>query len=310
MLNLNLGSTYRKGKIDVSKEVVPANPAFWAKENEQHIFEEREDGASNYQLTLALEKGQITALDQTVVSIVAVFASTACTSKMISECLTMMGVKYTKNILESSLKRLHRYQLINFSRFKQEEFSVPSNLRIITLTDFGSRLAGALGVRHKFNSFAVATADCYSIKSRCETTQLICNWLKNLSDDIQQFQVRPIISVNREIGAVVRPSARIDICDETIYFEVPRNHEDYLEELIEKLHRYELVFGKDNPPAIIINGENEEMNREIFHALQKEKISAEIMYTDDLANFGGGFRTSIYSFNEEGKKQIFYLKTG
>lgn len=305
MPNYTIGKTYRKATINTIEEIVPTSPAFAARPDEHHIFEDRNDSVSNYQVTKALESGAITDLDKTILSIVATFCTTACTTRNISELLTMMGTTFNKNTLESSLKRLHRYQLINFSRFKSDG-STPSNVRIITLTSYGSRVAKGLGVIHRFNPLSSATAEAYTIKSRCETTQLICNWLKNLP--VEKFSVRPVLVVNADIGAIIRPAASIDIWGETLYFEVPRMHDGWLEDLVEKLHRYELVFGKDAIPSIIINGESEDMNILIHKALQTEKLNAEILYTDDLIMFGKNFKNCLYSFDESFNKLCFCIE--
>lgn len=304
MPDYTLGAIYRNDRINVSEELVPTNAAFNTRAGEHHFFEDREGNISSFQITKALENGSITELDKTVLSLVATFCSTACTTRNISELLTMMGVDFNKSRLESSLKRLHRYQLVNFSRFQNDD-SAPSNIRIITLTNYGSRVARGIGVAHRFNPLAAATAEPYAIKARCETTQLICNWLKNLP--VERFSVRPVKSINSGIGAIIRPAATINIWDETIYFEVPRKHDCWLDELMGKFHRYELVFEKEEMPPIIINGENTEMNVEIFKALQKENIQAEIMFTDDLSMFGKNFKNCLYSFDASLNKICFSI---
>lgn len=294
MTNFNLGSTYRNGYINTATELVPQNCAFKSLSGETHVFEERERIVSIYQVTSALENGIITEFDKTVISIIAVFGSAAMTSKSISELLTLMGINFNKNVLESSLKRLHRYHLINFSHFTLPD-GRQSHTRIITLMKYGSQLAKNLGVVHRFNPIATASAEPYAIKSRVETTQLICNWLKNLP--VESFAVRPIKVVDADTGAIVRPAATIEIWGETLFFEVPRRHDGWLEDLIGKLHRYELVFGKDLLPAIVINGEDAAMNLEISKAIRKENIRTDFLFTDDLAMFGPGFRSCLYTFD-------------
>lgn len=306
MNNYTLGTTYRKGSINTSEEIIPVNPAFSARAGEHHIFEERIYSISNYQITKALESGDITDFDKTVLSLVATFCAAACTTRNITELLIMMGTAFNKSTLESSLKRLHRYQLINFSRFKCDD-STYSNVRVITLTAYGSRVAKGLGVLHRFNPLSAATAEPYAIKSRCETTQIICNWLKNLP--VEKFAVRPVMAVDADAGAIIRPAASIDVWGETLYFEVPRKHEYWLEDLIEKLHRYERVFEKEITPTIVINGESVEMNIAIHKALMNENINAEIMYTDDLSMFGENFKRCLYSFDRSFKKLCFCIES-
>lgn len=306
MTNLTLGSTYRQGFINTSNEIVPQTAAFKSCPNEEHFFEKRDKNISFYQIMSALENGSITKLDKTVLSLIAVFGSAACTTKTLFEMLTLMDADVNRNTLESSVKRLHRYHLINFSRFRLPD-GKQSNTRIITLMKYGSQLAKSLGVVHRFNPIATASAEPYAIKSRTETAQLICNWLKNLPVDC--FSVRPVKVVDADAGAIIRPAATIDIWGETIYFEVPRKHEGWLADLIEKLNRYKLVFGKDNLPTIVINGEDTNMNFEIFKELKGKNFNTEILFTDDLSMFGTNFSTCLYTFDSLNKKIRYSIKT-
>ncbi|MCM1364868.1 MAG: hypothetical protein NC122_06780 [Faecalibacterium sp.] len=302
MINYTNGATYQKGHIDVSSEHIPVNPAFKTfHPGEEHVFEPHTNTVTFYQVAKAFEDGTITKLDKTVISLVATFASAACTTKALLELLTLMDADANKNTLESSVKRLFRYHLVDFSRFRTPD-GQQCNTRVITLTNYGSQIADELGVIHRFdhNRERRRQAETYSVKSRTETTQLICNWLKNLS--IEKFSVRPVIVVDPDNHAIIRPAATISLNGDTLYFEVPRRHEGWLDDINEKLHRYELVFGgKDNVPEIVINGEDEEMNREIFNSLKGKGISSKIMYTDDLKMFGDGFRTSLYTFDSDGR---------
>lgn len=296
MTNLTLGSTYRKGFINTDEEIIPKLPTFAARADETHIFEERDKNISFYQITSAIEDGSITETDKLVLSLVAVFSSAACTTKTLYEMLTLMDADISKKCLESSVKRLHRYHLINFSRFRLPDGTI-SKTRIITLMRYGSRLASSLGIFHRFNPIATASAEPYAVKSRTETAQLICNWLKNLP--VESFAVRPVKMLDPDMGQIIRPAATIDIWGEKIYFEVPRRHTDWISDLMGKLHRYELVFGKGKLPTIVINGEDTAMNLQIHKALKTEGLAAEILFTDDLAMFGPKFNTSLYAFDSE-----------
>lgn len=295
MTDLTLGSTYRKGFIDTSSEIIPKALSFKSFPSEEHVFDEHDKNIPFHLVISGLESGHITELDKLVVSLVAVFGSAACTSKTISEMLTLMGIDVNKNILESSLKRLHRYHLINFSRFSFPN-GKQSNTRIITLMSYGSKLARNFGVVHRFNPISIITAEPYSIKSRAETAQLICNWLKNLPVD--SFAVRPVKIVNADAGAIIRPAASIDLCGETIYFEVPRTHDGWLSDLIAKFNRYKLVFGENDLPTIVVNGEDAGMNLEIFKELKDKDFKAEVLFTDDLSMFGRSFKSCLYTFDD------------
>lgn len=304
MNKYTLGETYRKACIDTATELVPQNPAFKTFPGEKHCFDEREGHISFFSVMKAIESGVLTELDKSMLSLVATFGSACMTSKVLKELLTMMGVSYSANSFDSALKRLHKHQLVNFSRFLLENRE-PANTRIITLTNYGSQLAKSFGVYHRFNSFATASAEAHTVKSRAQTAHLISNYLKNRIAD--GFEVRPVIVVDAENSKIVRPAASIKVLDEKIYFEVPRRHEGWLEDLLDKVHRYELVFDGKPAPTVIINGEDEGMNREIAASIAKLNLPMEILYTDDLAMFGPKFRWSIYGFADDGTKQCYEL---
>ena len=304
MNKYTIGSTYRKVSIDTATEMIPQHPAFKAFPGEKYSFLEREGNVSFFHVTNAVETGVITEQDKVILSLVATFGSACMTTKALKELLTMMGISFSANTLESSLTRLHRYHLVNFSRFYFENCK-PANLRIITLTNYGSRLARSLGIYHSFNPLAAAAAEPYEAKSRAQTTHLICNYLKNRIVD--EFEVRPVIVVDPTNHKIVRPAASMRILGEKLYFEVPRRHEGWLENLLDKLRRYMLVFEGQPSPTVVINGEDEKMNREIAAYLRRHAIPLEILYTDDLAMFGEKFNRSIYDFGDDGNKQCYEL---
>ncbi len=288
------GASYRVGHIDTAREIIPQTTSFKARPDEQHIFEEKQNRVTLFHVLNALETGHITELDKTILSIVAVFASAACTTRAVSEMLTLLGVDASKAVIESSIKRLHRLHLINLSRFQNADGTQP-NIRIITLMQFGSQLAHNLGVQHKFNPMATATAKPYSIKSRAETTQLICNWLKNLP--VESFEVRPVKVVNADNGAIIRPAATITVWGEKLFFEVPRRHEGWLEDITEKFKRYTKVFADGKLPTVIVNGEDVQMNYEIYKSLNETGYNGDVLFTEDLAMFGQSFQTCLYTFH-------------
>ena len=300
--NYNIGAIYKQGKIDVCSEIIPQNSAFKSYAGEKYFFEDREGNVFFYQVTDAIASGMLTDLDKTLIGIIATFGSACVTSRVLKEMLTMMNIQYSDNIFESSLKRLHRFHLINFSRFVVEG-KEPTKMRIVTLANYGSKLAKRLGVVHRFNPMAITSAEAYAVKSRAQTAQLISNYLKQQFVDF--FAVRPVIVVDVERGAIIRPAASITIQGSEIFFEVPRRRDGWIEDLSEKLMRYELVFEGKDTPTVVINGEDEEMNKEVAKMVEKHGYNIEILYTDDLAMFGEKFRYSLYDLSPDGTKHCF-----
>lgn len=304
MNTYTMGETYRKNTINVDSEMIPQKVAFKSFPGEKHYFEEREEKVSYYQVTSALESGFLTELDKTIICLIATFGSACVTSKMLKEMLTMMDVQFSDNMFESSMKRLHKFHLINFSRFVVDGRE-PAKMRIITLANYGSQLAKNLGVIHRFNAIATASAEPYAVKSRVQTAQLISNYLKNKV--VEAFAVRPIIVVNPDMGAIIRPAATITVQGEQLFFEVPRRRDGWLEDLEDKLNRYLLVFEGKPLPTVVINGEDEDMNREVAGMIRAKGFEFEILYTDDLAMFGPKFKYSLYGFDEDGTKQCYFM---
>ncbi len=302
MINYTQGSTYRKGIIDVKTERIPQNPAFRSFMGEKHFFEEREGNVSYFQVTSAIESGRITELDKTIVCITATFGAACVTTKVLKEMLIMMGISFSDSSFDSSIKRLHRYQFINFSHFAAEGME-PSKMKIITLAKYGSELARSLGVVHRYKAIEIASSEAFTMKSRAQTAHLICNYLKNRLAD--SFAVRPLIIVDPANDAIVRPSASITARGEQIYFEIPRRHDTWKEDLVDKLKRYELVFAEGEKPTVVINGEDEDMNREIEALVRENGFTMEYLYTEDLLMFGERFRSSLYSFNPDGSIQCY-----
>lgn len=306
MTNYTMGETYRKRTIDVTAEMIPQNGAFKSFPGEKHFFEEREGKVSYYQVTNAIESGLLTELDKTIICLIATFGSACVTSKVLKEMLTMMNVQYSDNMFDSSIKRLRRFHLINFSHFAIDGRE-PAKMRIITLANYGSQLAKSLGIVHRFNAIATASAEAYAVKSRAQTAQMISNYLKNrVAED---FSVRPVIVVNPDQGAIIRPAATITVQGEKLYFEVPRRRDGWLEDLEDKLERYLLVFDNNELPTIVINGEDEEMNHEAAKMISRKGFGFEVLYTDDLAMFGAKFKYSLYGFDNDGNKQCYEMKT-
>ena len=69
--------------------------------------------------------------------------------------------------------------------------------------------------------------------------------------------------------------------------------------------KHELVFAEGEKPTVVINGEDEDMNREIEALVRENGFTMEYLYTEDLLMFGERFRSSLYSFNPDGSIQCY-----
>lgn len=307
--NFNLGTTYRNTHIDTSLETIPSNPVFKSLENEMFFYEPQRR-VSYSQVMFNIQQNYLSDFDLKVLCLIATFGSVCTTTKALKALLYMNGedLGSQNHRLTNALYRLGQNNLITFGHFKAPEKKNASLLRIICLTGYGSKVARSMEISHHFKPLEVL--DAATAKSRAQTSMLITNFIMNLSDDIENFEVRPVL-LRKEVhpDAIVRPAAKIRMFDEDIYFEVPRSGKaNHLEDLTDKLRRYTLVF--DELPSVVINGEDEQMNRCIYeylsaHCTEHGFNLSNILFTDDLAQFGTGFNTCLYSFDESGNKVCF-----
>ncbi len=305
-MNYSDANNYRFRRFDIEAEDIPMEAAFKTYSDERHIFEKREKDVSYYSIVKAIETGVITELDKQAVCILAKFSAGCLTTKQLRELLFMIGADFTQNMFESCVKRLHRFQLVNFSRLKSTEYVKPANFRVLTLTQYGSRLAKSLSVTHRYNGIALAAATPHEVKSRCAAAQLVVQFLKYF-DAIDEYYIRPVLVVDADNSAIVRPAASFKINDEWINVEVPRRFDGYLDDLIDKLNRYELCFADKNPPTILICCEDDDMADEINGKIGLRKYNINVYYTTDLSLFGKKFLQGLYQYDINGTKRRFRL---
>ena len=290
------GTDFRVGTIDVSTETVPATAAFKSfGADEKAVPEPRPVKMAFNRIFEAFRDEEISPFDKRILTLFAKFANLALTSRTIFELLTLSGVKTNRTHIDTSLKRLFRFMLIDSVKFETADGRV-SNMKVYTMSKYGVDAMRSLGVSVRMNMFENATNDASQFKRKAAAANLIVNWLKNLS--VYSISIRPLLT-GKQDGAVVRPIAQIWLWNTKVFIEVPRTYDGWLDDFLDKLHRYDLVFA--DRPTIVINGENVEMNREISAAAAREKINAEIFYTDDLAMYGTSFKTGLYTFTPDGE---------
>ncbi len=275
-MNYSDANNYRTRKYNITTEEIPANVVFKTYPGETHVFEDRDKDISYYCIIKALETGNITELDKKAVCIIAKFSAGCLTTKQLRELLFMIGAEFSEKVFESSVARLHRYQLVNFSRFKSPDYDKQSNFRVLTLTEYGSRLAKALSVNHRYNGIALAAAMPHEVKSRCATAQLVVQFLKHFPA-VDEYHIRPVVVVNPDNHAIVRPAASLKIDGEWLNIESPRRVDGYLENLIDTRCMMinciltiagDKLFGEENNPMRGIDSLHEKMAGEIRQKLQ------------------------------------------
>lgn len=287
---------YKKGVIDTSIETVPTHSLFSINPNDERHFEIKDDAVNFNLLMHNLETGNITKLDKTIICIIAI--SEYATTKQISELLILMGIRFSENMLNSSIKRLHKNTLICISKISE------ANIKIISLDKNGSEIAKRLNVPHNWSAFQ-RVDEAWKVK-----TILCCNQLKNAylksQLPLEWFRVREKLTAN---DITIRPSFATKISDTVFLFDVVRRKEDWQNAMIEKIYRYdEIISNIDNNSwdindnlYLVINGEDFQHNVEILKILQQLDISimSKILFTEDLLQFGTKFKNSLYTINQD-----------
>jgi len=146
----------------------------------------------------------------------------------------------------------------------------------------------------------------YEIKSRCACSQLVIQFLKHFSK-VDEYQIRPVLVVDPDNHAIVRPAASLKIDGEWLNIEAPRRSDGYLDNLADKLDRYGLCFADKNPPTILICAEDDDMACEINSVVRERNCDFDIYYTTDLALFGRNFSKCIFQFDSNCLKKRYKL---
>lgn len=302
--------------LAVSEIIPPSYPIFALHKSgdETIVFDERKYSCKNQQRLIdALHTGIITELDKQVICLVGTFSNVCITTKILSELLVLIG--YTPNdkiraTVDKSVHRLWSYGLIDSFHFKALDVDKMCATRILTLTPNGFRLLKTWGVTgFYYNAIDISGRSVADHKRNCATAQAVVCWLKHVPSISFSFRKTIKDYVENDKEAIVRPSATIVAGNaesaETIYIETVRRTENNADDLLQKLHRYNLVFSYMGvTPALVIVGEDELHTRELYdylvaHGANKNNIAA---YTHDLAICGGDFWSAFYTY--EGDKRI------
>ena len=293
--------------------IAPSYPIFALHKggDETIVFDERKYSSQNQQrLILALNTGIITELDKQVLCLVGTFANVCITTKILSELLVLMGYENERirASVDKAVYRLFSYGLIDSFHFKALDVDKMCATRILTLTPNGFRLLKTWGVTgFYYNAIDVAGRSVAEHKRNCATAQAVVCWLKHVPSVSFSFRKTIKDYVDKDKNAIVRPSATIVAgnaeSSETIYVETVRRTETNAEDLLQKLHRYNLVFSyRGVVPALVIVGEDELHTRELFNYLESHNAKMDsLVYTHDLA-MCGDFWSAFYTY--EGDKRI------
>ena len=300
-------STYT-GTYDLHSEQIPTGSSFANHDGERCVFVEKEV-LNDSEVVNHIKSGQITPLDERIVSLVATFGFI--TTKQLNELLTLMEFQYSTGMFKSSLERIQKHGMVYAIRFEMEEKQ--TNFQVYLLNKNGSHLASVLKVSHTYVPFAVATYP-WDVKKVLATNQIMLAYLKS-SMPLDWMKRETVVSTKNDPNAIVRPSLVISTDGDIMMYEVVRSGEFWKNYLRDKLQRYRLIFeGWETnnwqvsaKPNFIIAGETLAHNLEI--AQIASEIGVEVMFTEDLLQCGSNFYRSVYEFSEDGKPTYYTFES-
>ncbi len=318
--NYTDGTLYKNREAFSSEEfrsinVAPSYPIFAARADDEFRF----DAKLPYQLNQnrlfdAINKGIITEKDKIILSLIATFSPLAITTKMVSELLLLIGAyqdspSKLRSRVDSSVKRLFGYGLIDFGKFYTKDSDRFCTTRFITLAPYGYRLVKGMGLSgFYYNGFNISTRTPAEVKRLVSTAQVVVEWLKHY--ETLSFTLRKMVEYSKICkDAYVKPCAAITVgtaeLPATIYLESIRRTPE--SNFIDKLKRYELVFQcMEKREQIVLIAEDFEHSKEIYDTLVENGVNTDnLIFTHDLL-IADDFHNAFYSF-ENGEKVSFCL---
>ena len=296
-----------KHSYNMASEAIPSNNSFACFTDEKCLYQHIE-GVPYPVVISNVENNHITSFDKKVISLVATYSFM--TSKQIGECLTLLGVEFSDNVLKSSFERLKKNNILRACHFGIDEEHC-AKFYAYSLNKYGSEIAKELGISHTFGPMQVALPPS-DIKRKLATNQLMIAYFKS-GLNVEWIKYGQVISSKEEKNGIVRPSLAVSFNNDVLFYETVRRGDYWEQYLKDKLERYKQLFDSwesnswkldaSTIPILIILGENEEHNKEISKIVNALGIKA--YFTHDILNCGSNFYHSIYQLTENSLPEYF-----
>lgn len=296
-----------KHSYDMASEAIPNSNSFACFTDEKCLYQHTD--SVPYPVVISnVENNHITSFDKKVISLVATYGFM--TSKQIGECLTLLGVEFSNNVLKSSFERLKKNNILRACHFGIDEEHC-AKFYAYSLNKYGSEIAKELGIPHSFGPMQVALPPA-DIKRKLATNQLMIAYFKS-GVHIDWIKYGQVINSKEEKNGIVRPSLAVCLNNDILFYETVRSGEYWEQYLKDKLERYRLLFDNwegnswkldaGTLPNLIILGENEEHNKEISRIVAE--LGMEVYYTHDILNCGSNFYHSLYRLTDNFEPEYY-----
>lgn len=255
---------------------------FASYKGDNHKINRPKRNTSKSEVDFLLEKGHVGEIEKMILFAIndLVFA----TSLQITTYLNKNGANIESKSVARKLTRLKEKSFIKQIEFVSENST--SSYKAYFLGYHGIGLLRALD-KKTYSQGYVSEIKTAKIKCLLASNQL----LTQVMDKGTQFKVSKIILNENIRNCIVRPQSILESNNLTYLIEVVRMTENWKDEFINKLFRYEIVMNHydsvnikfKNKPILIIQGESYDHMINIMNMIEerKEEINTEIIYTYD-----------------------------
>lgn len=299
-------------------EVKATKSPFAMRPNEEKVYDGKTGYSSVNQAVFMVDMGYVNELHFEMLELISTFEFI--TSRQIYQLLQLKGIEIKdQNKVNARLENLIKARAIVKYYFKSDEGN--GIYRIYCLDKSGKYLLNSREIRTEWVP-TNNTKPVHLIKKRLAGNQAIIAYMMK-AKYFKNYVVDPVLMAKRQnirfkvSGGVVSLSKEGKNTD--LLFEAVRREPGWEEKLITKMQLYSEFYeyynvrdsGFDNPPQLVILGEDDSHLVEIFKLIVKNKIvfkDCNPLYTTDLRQLDETLEKSLISFNYSEEKRKYIME--
>lgn len=299
-------------------EVKATKSPFAMRPNEEKVYDGKTGYSSVNQAVFMVDMGYVNELHFEMLELISTFEFI--TSRQIYQLLQLKGIEIKdQNKVNARLENLIKARAIVKYYFKSDEGN--GIYRIYCLDKAGKYLLNSREIRTEWVP-TNNTKPVHLIKKRLAGNQVIIAYMMK-SKYFKNYVVDPVLMAKRQnirfkvSGGVVTLNKGGKNTD--LLFEAVRREPGWEEKLITKMQLYSEFYeyynvrdsGFDNPPQLVILGEDDSHLVEIFKLIVKNKIGfkdCNPLYTTDLRQLDETLEKSLISFNYSEEKRKYIME--
>ena len=296
-------------------EVKATKSPFAMRPNEEKVYDGKTGYSSVNQAVFMVDMGYVNELHFEMLELISAFEFI--TSRQIYQLLQLKGIEIKdQNKVNARLENLIKARAIVKYYFKSDEGN-----GIYRMDKAGKYLLNSREIRTEWVP-TNNTKPVHLIKKRLAGNQVIIAYMMK-AKYFKNYVVDPVLMAKRQnirfkvSGGVV--TLNKDGKNTDLLFEAVRREPGWEEKLITKMQLYSEFYeyynvrdsGFDNPPQLVILGEDDSHLVEIFKLIVKNKIvfkDCNPLYTTDLRQLDETLEKSLISFNYSEEKRKYIME--